>query len=362
MNRWNIRMSSFKIWLASIVCALTWSSSIGQDSQFSQFYANPLYLNPALTGSHSGTYRVMTNYRDQWSGPLERPFSTIAIGGDVKYHLKNAGSYSAGSDIVAVGLQFLSDRVGLLDYNTTQLSLFGAFHKLLEKQSNQYLSVGLQFGIAQRGINYNNLDFQDEFDGVNQFNLPTQEILPANSQVAPDVSVGLHYSITPAKNNSYFFGVAYQHWNRPNISFFDRDIRTTDDYEAVKIDAKLTAHIGTAFPLGDFAAIEPRAIYISQGISQSGILGTNLRYELSETDGIDTHLGFWLRSSRSLSTWQPTDAIVSVGLGKGGLLVGLSYDMNLRNLSGQALGTSTFELSVSYIGNHDNDNRFCPVF
>lgn len=333
-----------------------------QDSQFSQFYANPLYLNPALTGSHSGTYRIMANYRDQWSGPLERPFSTISIGGDLKYNLKNAGSYNAGNDIVAVGIQFLSDRVALLDYNTTQLALYGAFHKMLEKQTNQYLSLGFQFGIVQRGINYNNLDFQDEFNGVDQFNLSTQEILPGNSQVAPDVSIGLHYSITPAKNNAYYIGIAYQHWNRPNVSFFDRDIRLTDEYEPFQIDAKLTAHIGTSFPFGDFAAIEPRAIYLSQGISQSAILGTNLSYELSETDGISTHLGVWLRSSRSLSTWQPTDVIVSVGFGKNGLLVGLSYDANLRNLSGQALGTSTFELSVSYVGNHDNDNKFCPVF
>ena len=362
MNKRNIRICQYKIWMIRISCLLILSSAYGQDSQFSQFYANPLYLNPALTGSHSGTYRIMANYRDQWSRPLERPLSTIAFGGDLKYNLKNAGSYSAGNDIVAIGLQFLSDRVGLLDYNTTQLSLYGAFHKLLEKQSNQYLSVGLQLGIAQRGINYNNLDFQDEFDGINQFSFPTQELLPANSQVAPDVSIGLHYSITPAKNNSYYLGLAYQHWNRPNISFFNRDARTADDYEAVRIDAKITAHLGTSFPLGDFAAIEPRAIYITQGVSQSGILGTNLRYELSDTDGLNTHLGLWIRSSRSLSTWQPTDAILSLGIGKGGLLVGLSYDLNLRNLTGQAFGTSTFELSVSYIGNHDNDNRFCPVF
>ncbi|MGM0478992.1 MAG: type IX secretion system membrane protein PorP/SprF, partial [Bacteroidota bacterium] len=33
-----------------------------QDPQFSQFYANPIYLNPAFAGSH-GCPRFAANYR-----------------------------------------------------------------------------------------------------------------------------------------------------------------------------------------------------------------------------------------------------------------------------------------------------------
>ena len=36
-----------------------------QDPQFSQFYAAPLYLNPAFAGS-SELARVGINYRNQW--------------------------------------------------------------------------------------------------------------------------------------------------------------------------------------------------------------------------------------------------------------------------------------------------------
>ena len=337
-------------------------SAISQDSQFSQFYANPQYLNPALTGSHSGTYRVNVNYRDQWDGALNTPFSTTSVGGDVKYDIRSPGSFRTGNDLVAIGIQFFTDRVGLLNFNTTQLSLFGAYHKLLDKETVQYLSVGLQLGIAQRGISITNLNFQDEFNGVDQFSFPTQEILPANSQVAPDVSVGLHYSITPKKNNSYYVGVAYQHLNQPNISFFDRDLITTQDFEAFNLDARFTAHASASFPIGPATAIEPRTIFLSQGQSQSAVFGANLRYEIVDSEGFSTHLGFWMRSSRSLSTWQPTDFIVSAGIGKNGLLVGLSYDANVRNLTGTTLGTNTIELSVTYIGNHENGNKFCPEF
>ena len=37
-----------------------------QDPAFSQFFASPLTLNPALTGKFSGVVRVAGNYRDQW--------------------------------------------------------------------------------------------------------------------------------------------------------------------------------------------------------------------------------------------------------------------------------------------------------
>ena len=38
-----------------------------QDPQFSQFYAAPLYINPAFTGASEYT-RIGANYRNQWPG------------------------------------------------------------------------------------------------------------------------------------------------------------------------------------------------------------------------------------------------------------------------------------------------------
>jgi len=37
----------------------------GQDPGFSQFFSNPLHLNPALTGA-SELPRIVLNYRNQW--------------------------------------------------------------------------------------------------------------------------------------------------------------------------------------------------------------------------------------------------------------------------------------------------------
>ena len=40
---------------------------LAQDPEFTQFYANPLYLNPAFAGT-ARCPRVNLNYRNQWPG------------------------------------------------------------------------------------------------------------------------------------------------------------------------------------------------------------------------------------------------------------------------------------------------------
>jgi hypothetical protein len=40
-------------------------SVTAQDPQYSQFYAAPLYLNPAFAGA-TGQNRIGINYRNQW--------------------------------------------------------------------------------------------------------------------------------------------------------------------------------------------------------------------------------------------------------------------------------------------------------
>ena len=63
-------MNRILAFLGFLFLCPTWL--FGQDVQYSQYYANPLYLNPASTGS-TGLYRFGVNFRNQWPG-LERTF------------------------------------------------------------------------------------------------------------------------------------------------------------------------------------------------------------------------------------------------------------------------------------------------
>ena len=96
-----------------------------QDKHFTQFYAAPLTLNPALTGAFNGSYRVGGIYRDQWRNALDEPYTTFETAIDVRFPVELDRRYK---DAFAVGLMFYSDKVSSIDFNTNQISLSGAFH------------------------------------------------------------------------------------------------------------------------------------------------------------------------------------------------------------------------------------------
>ena len=68
-----------KILIALSALLFVPETASAQDPAFSQFYSNPLYLNPAFAGS-SRCPRSL-NYRDQWPG-IGRTFITTSASYD----------------------------------------------------------------------------------------------------------------------------------------------------------------------------------------------------------------------------------------------------------------------------------------
>ena len=81
-----------------------------QDPEFTQFYANPLYLNPAFAGT-AKCPRVCLNYRNQWPA-ISGTFVTYSA------------SYDQHIDGISGGLGLLvtKDEAGLATLNTTNVS------------------------------------------------------------------------------------------------------------------------------------------------------------------------------------------------------------------------------------------------
>ena len=70
-----------------ILFGLFTSVIFAQDKHFSQFYASPMAMNPALAGAFDGKFRVGAIYRDQWRGALDNPFVTFSriLGHEIRY-------------------------------------------------------------------------------------------------------------------------------------------------------------------------------------------------------------------------------------------------------------------------------------
>ena len=331
-----------------------------QDPHFSQFYTSPLTLNPALAGTSSGNYRVAVNYRDQWRGALDNPLRTFSAAGDLKFYTNDT---QKRPDIAAGGFMFFSDQVSDFDLNTNQIAIVGAYHKSLDQNIDHYLGLGFQIGLIQKSINYEDLFFQDQFNAINDFNLPTGELLPANNFAFIDFAVGLNYSITPSKGKQYFAGVSYAHITTPNISFYKFD--QTPNLTLIRdnaLFAKLTGYAGMSLRTSENLEVQHRVLFLAQGPHTEVNVGTNFKYKLDDFGDKYLHLGPWIRTVNNVSGFGVESIVASVGIELKNILIGISYDHNLGDLISDRKGLNALEISITFLGEVDNDDGICPTF
>ncbi|KAA3623258.1 MAG: type IX secretion system membrane protein PorP/SprF [Bacteroidetes bacterium] len=334
-------------------------SALAQDQDFSQFYASPVTLNPALTGAFEGNFRVSFIYRDQWRSVLDEPVTTFSTTSDFRFHLWK--DRSKNKDAAGFGIVFHKDSPGL-SFSTNQILLSGAFHKGLSPRGNQYLSLGFQLGIAQRNTNYSTLNFNDQFNGTNGYTEATGEVFPENNFAYADYNVGINYSYAPSRRPQIFAGAAMSHITTPEVSFY-YDEKDPEDFPSNRLHRKYSAYVNIVFPIGDYIKISPRALGYLQGPHFSANAGANFRFSLNSITGTALHLGSWGRLAGNEQKNIFADAVVFLaGIEYQNFLVGLSYDANISDLSNASQGRSTFEISLAYLGNYENDLVVCPKF
>jgi len=331
---------------ALIFCGLQ-----AQDQHFSQFYASPLTLNPALTGALEGKYRFSMIYRDQWRKTLDNPYQTYSAAADFRYKIKQYKKRY--KDALGVGVLFYNDKVNQINFSTNQLMISSAYHKALNPQSDQFLSLGLQIGMVQRNINYDQLSFDDQFNGTDLFDNPTNEEFPENNFAFSDFQVGLHYSYSPIGKAGFYAGASMHHILEPETSFFYLNLpdNLKDERLRSALYRKYSAHLAIKLPIGHYTQLSPRALVYSQGPHLTINAGMNLRLLLSDITGTAIHLGGWARPTHNADDSWEMDAIVAMlGIEHQNFLLGLSYDHNRRQLIASGRNQSTYDISVAYLG------------
>lgn len=326
-----------------------------QDKHFTQFYASPLTLNPALTGAMEGTYRVGAIYRDQWKKVLDEPIKTFSISADLRFDRRGKKN---DNDAIGLGIVFFNDKVNVVDFSTTQIAVSLAYHKSIGSGGHQFLTLGLQGGLTQRNVNYGSLQFHDQFDGSTGYTLSTSEVLPGNNFSYPDYNVGMNYTADIGKNGRFFAGAAYHHFLQPRISFYE------NNGPGDKLYAKTSAQLAANLPLTEDnrVQIHPRLLLAFQGPHMEVDAGTNLRFAMGQYGSTALHFGAWARPVRNGDNSFGLDAAVALfGVEINNVLFGLSYDLNLKALqANQRQGA--FELSITYLGNYNNEEIICPKF
>lgn len=335
-------------------------SIFAQDADFSQYYATPLSLNPALAGSFNGSYRVGGIYRDAWRAASPVPISTYVFNGEYRFRL---GQEKKKSDYGSAGLRFFSDRTPLIEQNTNAITGIFAIHKSLSQYTNNYLSGGIEIGLIQKNLNYENLNFEDQFNNVNGFTGFTVEELEANNFAVFDFSLGMNYSHEINKNNNVFAGFSIKHLTNPNVSFWKNSENKNPNLVKVnRIPLLINLQLSSKNQLNYRISAQPRIITQFQGTNFQIFTGSTFRYDFQTNQASAFHAGGFVRLSNSVGNFGLAHIIPFVGFEVNDFLFGISYDVNTRDLVQDFQGMGALEISFTYTGEVIEDSAFCPQF
>ena len=331
-----------------------------QDILYTQAYTSPSLFNPSLAGSYDALYRISLQHRNQWNAVLDNPFRTYTLSGDARLEV---GRDRNNRDAFSLGANFMSDKVNTFDFSKTMISLVGAFHKNLSGENKQFLSAGFSIGMNQQNINYENIRFQDQFNGTNAFDFNTSEYLPQNNFSYADVSVGASYSLNNRRGFRLNAGGAILHLLSPNISFY-KDSSEPDYFGETenRIHRNFIGHLSVETPVSDYVWLSPRLLASIQGPHQQFFFGTGSRFLLNDSYNSFLHFGVFGRVNNNLDTYKFRDLSFLIGFEIEGISIGLSYDLSLDDLQNYNKRQGIFEISLSIMGEYSNELDMCPRF
>lgn len=292
------------------------------DPHFSQYYAYPLWLNPALTGVMNGDLRVAGNYKNQWAN-VGNGYKTGALSVDAR-----------PTDKVGVGLTILNQAAGDAGFN--YFSAYGSFSYsiVVSNDGNKKVSFGLQAGVINRSFDMNKLQFGDQFNPEFGYDptAPSLETFPSSNTTVFDANAGVfYYDGDPSKNINLFGGFSVSHLSRPKDPF----AATTN----AKMPIRYAVHGGVRIKAANNIDVIPNALFIQQLKTQIKGLGAYSEFKLAHDNGLIAGAMYRLGDA----------AVVDVGYHFTNTIIGVSYDFNTSSLTRATDGAGGLELSISYV-------------
>jgi type IX secretion system PorP/SprF family membrane protein len=305
--------------LTAIIAFITFRISSGQDAEFSQFFANPLYMNPAFAGT-SELGRMTVNYRNQWPGN-GTTFKTYAVSYDNFSERYNTGW----------GVQFMHDRQLNEVIVSNSASMHYSYH--LKAGHESFISAGIQAGIVYKQFDPAGLIFPSMID---QLSGRVWGVVPDQLEYArkayPDLGAGII-----GQHRDFFGGLSLHHLNQPDESIMQGD-------QQGDLPVKFTGHAGARlfrYHRGLFSRefmISPNLIYRHQGSFRQ--LNTGI-YFIEKA----FLFGAWYRNNLSV---RPDALIFLAGFANSHFQLGYSFDYTLSELSNYSYGSHEISLTFFF--------------
>jgi len=300
-----------KVFIITAILALTLilnSTSTAQDVYFSQFYANPIYLNNALAGSE-GSARLTLAHRQQWSNLSA--FNASYFSFDTPLG-QNSG----------LAVQALNDQQmdGVISNNAIGTTLS---HRI-ELNNRAVIGGGISLNYFQKSFDWSTLTFEDQMTAGSSDRYPTAERFGQSRSNMIDLGVGFIYA-----SQNFVAGLNISHINTPKERF-------NPESDAV-LPRRYTAHIAYRFQKYSYSkkaySITPSLVYENQ----AGMDYLNVG-------------GYWNNSFLTLGLWHRVKQamIYTIGLSYQQFNLGYSYDQSLQNAQINYGATNEFTFSYRF--------------
>lgn len=326
MNQNITHQPIMKLVLLAILPLLISLSVVAQDAHFTQFYANPVYLNPAMAGLKKCP-TVTLSYRNQWPG-IKDAYTTYNTSFD-QFSEKLQGG---------IGFNLFHDRAGSGRLMTTSASAVYSYEYQLTRDVT--VRFGGKAAYVNKAIDWNRLVFGDMIDARMGIVYDTQQEFgdPVNFF---DFSAG-----TMVYTDYIFAGFAVDHLTEPAEGLLNK--------YGTSLPRKYTFHAGGNIPLGTMwkkdMALSPNLLVSKQNEFTQINVGMYLRLR-------ELVVGGWYRNKDSF--------ILLAGVETSKFKFAYSYDVTTSGMLSQTLGSH--ELSyTAYLPCRNKKKKakilFCPVF
>lgn len=298
-----------------------------QDPVYSQFYAAPMLLNPAMTGLTEGP-QITTNYRNQWPG-IDRAYETYSVAYG-QYFSKLNSSF---------GGSILADRAGNGLYNSTMISAFYAYDIRVDKHT--FFRVGFEGSAVNTRLDWDRLIFLDQIDpesGATDPNgnpNPTEEQRPAQPG-ASFFDVGLGFLV----HTRYFYGgMSFKHLNTPDEGILRINNNFGEMPERISLHFGSEIDLGKGNKIGNSTFISPNVLLVKQGSFYQLNMGAYARRE-------NIFGGIWFRH-----TFTNADAVILMAGWQWDVFkMAYSYDWNISRLGAFSQGAHEISLQFNFEG------------
>ena len=317
-----------------------------QDANWSQYYLNPMWVNPAFTGLDGGM-RVISQTRQQWLG-VPGHFPCFSVSADVQNLCISSG----------LGVMASSNSEGSSFLKTTQ---FGGLYsyRIVLKQRDWVAQAGMMVSAVNKKIDWSKLEFSDQYDASLGFLGATSQVPPNNQSIMfPDFKGGILFRQNIRNKRHHMvatavYGFSVDHMTSPDQSLLGLDSR---------LPSRLLVHGSLVFPLlhtyksRNDILFGPTVMYQQQSPMTTLQIGMHLLK-------LPLYAGLSYRNETVVFlNMVKSDALI-VNLGYEGEITGAfhyklaySYDLTVSALRDRSAGTHEFVFALEFPDFHP----ICP--